>query len=241
VIPYLLALTILILCIYSDFLKSRFYTRLVFGLALLTILFSSFFLEFQSLLEETAILTVSSSYLILWSLFGYFIIYQIRHPEQEQPFVVPFLGAICALALFYETGNLLLWLRYSPEDSLWKCFLFWIFIKQLTILIGLGITLVLTSKHKVFPWMYPFFYVLVDIVLLKGQLIQNSHFSSEIETLKQLGGLLLTSYIVYFIVTSKYRVHTILQYSLMLASIVVPFLLSAILELYWPLQYHPQA
>jgi len=235
VISYLLALTILILGIYYS--KSRFYTLLVVGLTLLTILFSSFFLEFQSFLKETSLFTVSSSYLILWSLFGFFIIYQIRHPEQQQPVVGPFLGAICAFALFSETESLLLWLRQSQESiSLWECILFWLFIKQLTILIGLGITLVLTSQHKVFPWMYPFFYVLVDIVLLKGQVIQNSHLGSEIETLKQLGGLLLTSYMVYLMIMSKVRVNTLIQYSLMLATVVVPFLLSAILEFYWPLQ-----
>jgi hypothetical protein len=232
VISYLLALTILILG--STQTKSR--TPLVFGLTLLAILFSS--LDFQSFLQETSILMmVSPSYLILWSLFGFFVVYQIRHPEQQQPVVGPFLGAICAFALFSETENLLLWLRQSQESSsLCEFLLFWLFIKQLTILIGLGITLVLTSKHKVFPWIYPFFYVLVDIVLLKGQVIQNSHLGSEIETLKQLGGLLLTSYMVYFMIMSKVRLNTLMQYSLMLATVVVPFLLSAMLEFYWPLQ-----
>ncbi|WP_349649123.1 hypothetical protein [Candidatus Parabeggiatoa sp. HSG14] len=169
----------------------------------------------------------------MWSIFGYFLIHKIRHPEQELVFLGPFLGAICALALFYETENLLLWLRQSQESNPWKCFLFWIFIKQMTILMGLGITLVLINKHKVFPWMYPFFYVLVDMVLLKVQLIQNANFSPEIETLKQLCILLLTSYMVYLVVKSKSKAHNTMQYSLMLGSIIVPFLLSATLEFYF--------
>lgn len=229
---YLFALSVLISGSYLNGASSRLYTLVTFGLTLLAIFSSPFVFDFQLLIWNTSLSDLSgASYFILWGIFGYFIIYQSLYPKQRLLFLGPFLGAACALVLFYEANGLFYGLFQLEGESLWINFLLWIGIKQPSILIGLGVALVLTRGHKTFPWMYVAFYLLIYIVLLEVQLKQDIQPFLVIETLKQFFSLLLTCYMVY-VATSKSDSRYLTRSLFILGSIIIPSFLSAGLEFY---------
>lgn len=166
----------------------------------------------KSLLE-----VVGTGHWMLWGIFGYFLVCQVQYPQRNLWGVESLIGVLCALALLEQTKPFAVVL-----ENQWLIMLAWLTLKQMTTLIGLGITLVLSVQKNDFPWLYPLIYVFFYVILggSEGEV-------TELETVKQLLELLLTSYIVNQLIIQP----SLPPYWWWMGSLLLPTLIFVLLEL----------
>lgn len=170
------------------------------------------------LLSTSLLEIVGTGHWILWGILGYFLVYQVQYPQRNLWTVESLIGVGCALTLLEQTKVFTVLL-----ENQWLVILAWVMLKQITILIGLGITLVLGVQKNDFPWLYSLIYVLFYVVLggSRGEV-------TEFEIIKQLCELLFTSYIVNHLITQR---PTLLPYWWWIGSLLLPTLLFMLLEI----------